>query len=134
MAKKFYVYSTLAASVDYAFHIPGGGDLPIMEHKVTVKGGAGVANSHLVTPKGVVTEISEQDAARLKEHPVFQIHQKNGFVEISSSSVDPDKAARDMTAKDNSAPVTPGDLPKDAQPTMGDSDDPLNTDGSSAKK
>lgn len=104
---KLYVYSTLAADVAYTNHQPGGGDLPIELPPVLVKGGAGVANDRFITPRGVVTEITEEDGEYLRANKLFQLHEKNGYVEISSAKVDPEKAAADMTGRDNSAPIVP---------------------------
>lgn len=120
---KLYVYSTLATDVAYTNHLQGGADLPIELPPVLVKGGAGVANDRLHTPRGVVTEITEEQAEYLRANKVFQLHEQNGFVEISSSKIDPDKAAADMTGRDNSAPIVPPDLPADSLPMGSDEDE-----------
>jgi len=62
---------------------------------VLVKGGAGVANDRLITPRGVVTEITEEQAEALRANPVFAMHEKNGFVQIGEAYVDPDKRRHD---------------------------------------
>ena len=112
---KLYVYSTLASDVNYTNHAEGGADMPIALPAVHVKGGAGVANDRIITPQGVVTEITEEQAEYLEANPVFQLHKKNGFVQVSSALVDPEKAAADMTRQDNSAPMTNADVPKDTE-------------------
>lgn len=117
MPKKLYVYSTLSSDVNYTNHVPGGGDLPIALPSVHIKGGAGVANDRLITPRGVVTEITEEEAEYLRANTVFQLHEQNGFVEISDVSIDPDKAAANLEGRDQSAPLVPQDLPADNQPT-----------------
>lgn len=114
---RMYVYSTLASDVAYTNHEQGGADLPIALPAVLIKGGAGVANERLVTPRGVVTEVTESDVEYLRKNPVFLMHEKNGFVEISAGKVDPDIAAADMTGRDNSAPIVDEDLPTDGRPT-----------------
>lgn len=119
MGNRLYVYSTLASDVAYTNHEQGGADLPVALPPVFIKGGAGVANDRLVTPRGVVTEVSEEQGAYLQANPVFQLHQKNGYVMIDSASVDPDKMAADMTGRDNSAPMVNQDLPGDMQPIVG---------------
>lgn len=116
MSKRLYVYSTLATDMAYTNHEKGGADLPIALPPVFIKGGAGVANDRLVTPRGVVTEISEEQAEYLQSNSIFQLHQKNGFVMIDTASVDPDKMAADMQGRDNSAPIVHADLPADTQP------------------
>lgn len=120
---KLYVYSTLSADVRYQNTAPGGADLPVVVSDVLVKGGAGVANDRLITPRGVVTEITEEQAEALRANPVFAMHEKNGFVQIGEAYVDPDKAAADMTGRDTSAPIVPEDLPADSLP-MGSEDAP----------
>lgn len=119
---KLYVYSTLASDVRYQNVIPGGADLPIVADDVLIRGGAGVANDRLVTPRGVATPISEAEAEALRANPVFQMHEKNGFVQISGEAIDPDKAAADMTGRDTSAPLVPEDLPPDQAPMGMDSE------------
>lgn len=114
---KLYVYSTLSSDMNYTNHAQGGADLPQALPPVFVKGGAGVANDRLITPRGVATEITEEQAEYLRANPLFQLHESNGYVQISADNVDPDKAAADMTGRDNSAPIVPQDLPADQQPT-----------------
>lgn len=118
---KLYVYSTLASDVLYQNHAPGGADLPVVISEVMVKGGAGVANDRLTTPRGVATEITEQQAEALRANPVFAMHEQNGFVQISDARVDADVAAADMTGRDNSAPIVPEDLKPEERP-VGDED------------
>lgn len=116
MSKKLYVFSTLAADVAYTNYAPGGADLPIDLPPVLIRGGAGVANDRLVTPRGVATDVTEEQAEYLRANPVFQMHEKNGFVTISASFADPDIVAADMTGRDRSAPVVPQDLTADETP------------------
>lgn len=114
---KLYVYSTLSSDMNYTNHAQGGADIPQALPPVYVKGGAGVANDRLITPRGVATEITEEQAEYLRANPLFQLHEKNGYVQISADAVDADKAAADMTGRDQSAPIVPQDLPADQQPT-----------------
>lgn len=107
--KILYVYSTLSSDVDYTNHQPGGGDMPIELPPVRIKGGAGVANDRLVTPRGVVTSVTEAEVEYLRANEVFKMHEKNGFVVISDYKDDPDNVAADMTGRDVSAPVVPQD-------------------------
>lgn len=103
-----YVISRLAAGVDYELYdlkTPNG--LPRLIETVTVKGGSDVADKKtLVTPLGVVTEITKKQAELLKKNPVFEIHQSNGVVEILDKLPDVEKEAANLD-KDDSAPVTP---------------------------
>lgn len=113
---KLYVYSTLAADVLYQNHAPGGADLPIVVSEVLVRGGAGIADNRLMTPRGIVTEITEAQAEALRQNPVFQMHEKNGFVQIESAKVDPEIKAADMTGRDQSAPLVPEDMRPEDRP------------------
>lgn len=115
---KIFVYSTLTCDQRYTNYVPGGGDLPVPVGSVFVKGGTGVADARLVTPRGVVTEVTEEELAILEANADFNLHRKNGFVEVSASKVDPEKAAADMEGRDASAPLVPADLPADLQPKV----------------
>lgn len=121
---KLYVYSTLSSDMNYTNHAQGGADLPQALPPVFVKGGAGVANDRLITPRGVATEITEEQAEYLRANVLFQLHEQNGFVQISDAKVDADVAAADMQGRDQSAPIVPQDLPNDQQPTQGDAENP----------
>ena len=118
-----HIISTLTNNNTYATYRKGGGDIPIVDKKVTIAGGANVAGKHLVTPQGVVTSVTNEELEFLKGHQNFQNHMKRGFVKIAKSSVsDPNKAAAGMEARDESAPITPddyGDDHKGAKPMTG---------------
>lgn len=107
MGKKVHVFSTLANDQSYNEFESGGGDMPILKRGVLIKGGTGVANSRLITPLGVVTEIDEEDLAMLEKNAVFQMHKKNGFITVRAKAADPEKVAADMNTSDPSAPRTP---------------------------
>lgn len=117
MSKQFYVFSTLSSDMRYQNHQPGGADLPVVIADVFVAGGAGVANDRLMTPRGVMTKVTEQEAEALRSNPIFKMHEQNGFVQISAAEGNPDKVAADMTGRDQSAPVVPQDLSPKDQPT-----------------
>ena len=99
MPKKLYVFSTLASDVAYTNHAAGGGDMPIDLPPVTIKGGAGIANERIVTPRGVATEVTEEQVEYLRQNEIFKLHEKNGFVMVSESAGDPDTVAADMTGR-----------------------------------
>lgn len=120
MSKKLFIFCTLASDVAYTNHEQGGGDLPVALPSVVIKGGAGVANDRIVTPRGVATTVTEEQVEYLRANPVFQLHEKNGFVMVSESYADPDTVAADMTGRDNSAPVVPQDnIAADAETIVG---------------
>lgn len=120
MSKKLYIFSTLASDVAYTNHEQGGADMPIDLPPVLIKGGAGVANDRIVTPRGVATTVTEEQVEYLRANKVFQLHEKNGFVMVSDTYADPDIVAADMTGRDNSAPVVPQDnIAPDADTVVG---------------
>lgn len=121
MGNKLYVYSTLTNDQRYRNYAQGGkNDMPRPIGEVFIAGGTGVAtnDNRMWTPRGVVTEITEEDRAILENNSDFKLHRENGFVEISEVLVDPEKAAADMTGRDESAPLVPQDLPEDMQPKI----------------
>lgn len=120
MSKTLIIFSTLASDVAYTNHSQGGGDMPIELPPVVVKGGAGVANDRLVTPRGVATRVTEEQVEYLRQNEIFKLHEKNGFVMVSESAGDPDTVAADMTGRDNSAPIVPQDnIAADAETVVG---------------
>lgn len=104
-----YVYSTLANDNRFAVYVQGGADLPRIERTILIKGGAGVADSRLVTPRGVVTTVTDDEVAALLDSPVFKRHLDRGFITVSDAKEDPESVAADMTSRDASAPVVPED-------------------------
>lgn len=104
-----FVASTLSAPTTYAGYRTGGGnDLPQIEHAVTIAGGAGLLNRNLITPQGVVTQVSDEDAEFLGKHQLFNFHKEGGYVQIlAKKPEDADAVAAEMNGQDPSAPVTP---------------------------
>lgn len=124
MSKEYYVFSTLAADTAYAAYIEGGADMPIQDHERTIliRGGAGVATKHLVTPYGVMTKVSEEELALLKKNAVFQLHMDNKFITIQDKAHDAELVVTGEGLKrDNSSPITPEDFvegEKGAKPVL----------------
>lgn len=107
--KPVYVYSTLSTDQLYTLYVRGGNDIPRPDKQILVKGGANVANKHLWTPRGVVTEITEEELALLRDNKLFQTHEKNGYVKVDKAKVEVEKAVSDMEPRDESSPLQPGD-------------------------
>jgi hypothetical protein len=109
-----YVVSTLTAPQEYTGWERGASRLPSKKKTVRINGGANLANRHLVTPEGgIVTRLQEGDAAFLKSHKIFLLHEKNGFVKILNQLVlppDGGKESLDMAKRDQSSPDTPADF------------------------
>lgn len=117
MAKLLCVFSTLASSNEYADYRPPAtpGQSPVKGDFVVIKGGAGVANANLQTPRGVPTMVTEAQVALLKRNEVFKLHEKNGYVTIEEVDRPPtedvvEKAVANMTGRDTSAPLVPQDF------------------------
>ena len=105
-----FIYSTLSCNQRYVKYAEAAvGSLPREERAISIAGGANVANKNLITPRGVVTEVTDEDLALLKENKLFQIHVKNGFVTIEERKADVEKVASDMEARSQDAPITPED-------------------------
>ena len=58
-----YVYSTLSAPVSYECD----------GHMIRIEGGANIPNKFMLTPLGVVTNITDEEAVLLEQNRVFQI-------------------------------------------------------------
>lgn len=104
-----HVYSTLAADTIYASYVETGMDIRVPDRKVFINGGTGVASKHLVTPRGVVTEVTNEEVTFLRKNPVFQQHEKGGYIVIEDQEVKIEKVVANMVEKDVSAPLTPAD-------------------------
>ncbi len=121
-----YVYSTLAADVSYNHYInseivkslvpgiaPKATQIPLIEKAILIKGGAGVAPAgirRLETPLGIATSVSDEELELLEKNDVFQLHMKNGYIQVRRKKVDAEVVVADgMESRDVSAPVTPED-------------------------
>ena len=114
----FYVYSTATCPISYvSYQGNNSTDLGVIQKRadgtnmaVTVNGGHGVATKHLVTPKGVVTEVSDDDMDFLLQDRLFKKHMNAGFMSYDKKEVAASKKALDMAEKDGSAPLVPSDF------------------------
>lgn len=115
-----YVYSTLSNDQRYTSYSHRDGAAPQVDNSIFIAGKANVANKHLITPRGMVTEVTAEQLQALRRDLVFQQHVKNGFITISNAKADPEKIASGMTGRDESAPLVeqdfkPGEAPKGNQ-------------------
>lgn len=114
----FYVYSTATCPISYVVYESNtSSDLGVIKKRpdgtkisITIKGGHGVANKHFVTPRGVVTQVSDEDMEILLQDKSFTKHMNAGFMSYEKKEVSPDKKAASMAEKDGSAPLTPSDF------------------------
>lgn len=116
----YYVYSTATNSGSYVEYEKNASNELSIPKKwpngkpmvVTIKGGHGLSDKHFVTPKGVVTQVTDEEMEWLKTNPAFLRHMDRGFISYDKKKVAPEKKARDMEQKDNCAPLTPKDYEK----------------------
>jgi len=105
-----YVFSTLTEDQAYTEWNPGGGDMPVKGRSVLINGGANKSNRSLETPLGSATKVSDEELALLEKNQHFQRHRERGFVHVQKRKADVEHVAKDMTAKDRSAPLTDDEL------------------------
>lgn len=124
MSDKVYIFSTLTSSMEYRSHVSGGADLPAVDKSVLIVGGSNVPDKHLITQYGVMTTISAEDHAWLKDNEVFKLHEKNGYIQVRDKPADPEKvAASDMQSRDQSAPLVEEDFDEEKKPILNTGDD-----------
>lgn len=104
-----YIYSTLTADQLYTNYQSSTNGVPLATAKILIRGGANLMSKALVTPRGVVTEVTAEELAELKRNPMFDLHMKNGFIQISEAKMDVEAAVSDMVGRDQSAPIVEQD-------------------------
>jgi hypothetical protein len=124
-----YVISTMTNSVSYCRYRKVG-DLPILQDKVTIRGGAGLPSLKsgfgdqndtpdgipMWTAEGMVTPVSDENFDILKEHWLFVKHQEQGFIKVIKHDILGNykavkhEVADGMTKKDAHAQLTAGDI------------------------
>lgn len=115
------ILSTLSCAQEVAFtKTQGNGSLAIVK-KIHINGGANVADRKtLVTPAGVVTELTDEDFAALIETDFYKRQNAAGFlrpIETKGEADEPEK--KGMRKKDKSAQKTEADFNDGAKPTTG---------------
>lgn len=103
-----YIASTMSADVKYCVY----GKTPTGSHEVrrsiVILGKANVADKHFITKDGAVTKVSNEELAMLKDHPVFRMHEANGFIKVCATEGRAENL-KEMAKRDASAPKTPDD-------------------------
>jgi hypothetical protein len=106
-----YIYSTLSTDTAYATFSGGNGTELVKTSSVLIEGKANIANRKtLVTPKGVLTTITDAEYASIKDDYVFNLHIKNGFIQVETKKTDAENVAKNMTPKDKSSQKTKEDF------------------------
>jgi hypothetical protein len=107
-----YILSKLANTQIYTQYVKGTSDnLNIVSAEVEVKGGADVTNSNLITPEGVLTQVSAAQLDILKANKDFQRHLENGIVKYFNTQPNIEKTTKSMS-KDKSKQLTKDDYKK----------------------
>lgn len=127
---RYFVYSTLTASVRYCAGQPGEGGMIVPTDGILIEGGANVANKNLITPTGaVVTPVTGEELDLLRGDPTFQLHEANGYLKVSEHREDGEKVAgQDMKLRDESAPLTPEDFKPGEAPKVGEAEPAADAD------
>ena len=110
-----YVASKLSFDQKFVFYAKGDVRAPAVEiGSVVVRGRQNVRDPHtLVMPtSGAITEVTDEDAARLVADPMFADYRKNGMMEILNTGGDAKRAAKDLAEKDGAAQLTESDFKK----------------------
>jgi hypothetical protein len=120
MADK-YVFSTLSSDQAYSVVKSRADGSYDIVGSVLIRGGANVADKHFVTPRGVMTRITEDEFKAIENDTSFILHVANGYLKYEDAPADVEKVVADMEGRDQSAPLTPNDFgdndPEAAQPT-----------------
>lgn len=109
------IISTLTAGQNYHIYETGkDSNLNVIKKTIAIKGGANNARrggeSGVITPQGVITEVSEDDLALLMKDENFKLHLDGGHLKVSNEKVKVSKAVKDMKDKDESAPLVDKDF------------------------
>lgn len=107
-----HIYSTLSNDQAYTVYAKAENGNNLVEHVIHVAGKANVADRKtLITPRGVVTSVTAEQAALLGKCDMFKRHVDRGFITVSDKLASGDEVARSLTKADKSAPLTPATMP-----------------------
>lgn len=104
-----YIYSTASNDTVFPIWIKAAGSAQSIraaqhERKILIRGKANVINTQsLITPKGVVSEVTDDELAELQKMSAFNASVKAGFYTVEKKKVEVEKVVKDMTKKDKSA-------------------------------
>lgn len=118
-----FIFSTMTGGVEYAQYDMGNeNSLPRRIASVEIAGGANVPSRQLVTPRGVMTKVSDEEYKILLDVPVFQTHVNGGYIIVEDAPHAVEEVVKDMKPKDGSAPKTPSDFEEGKEPTHAEID------------
>lgn len=114
---KIYVISRASQDIEYCGWKTTKTGINEKSFSVVIKGGANIMNRDTMkTPKGVITEISQEELDFLNQNGAFLRHKKAGFMIVTKDRDEADDIKSKAGKKDNSAQLTPQDF-KDAGQT-----------------
>lgn len=110
-----FVFSTLTDSVNYPVYCKVTKDHSRILKDIFIKGGANLAaaKGEIITPRGFVTEVTDEELAALEENEVFQLHKTNGFITVEKKRHAVEKVVENMEPRDQVSPAIPADFKKD---------------------
>ena len=105
-----FITSRVSASNDYVLEWTSANGMKKAKRTFHVNGGADVINKKtLLTPSGVITEISDDELEALKKNdPLFCFHLNNNTLVIRGTEKEAEKAKTELE-KDKSSQLTPED-------------------------
>lgn len=118
-----FVFSTLTAPQAYTLFEDGVREVNLGERICVIKGGAGVANRNLVTPRGVATEVTDRQLELLNKCPSYLRHKAAGFIREESREIKIETAVSNMNERDESSPKTPEDYAEGDAPVVVNSEE-----------
>ena len=125
-----YIFSTLTNDQVYAnYKLPvGSRQQRLVAEKINskngifIEGGANlrkIADRSIVTPKGVMTKVSQDEYKYLCRCAGFVDHFEGGYIAIEAKEHKATDVAKNMKAKDKSAQKTKGDFKDGEAPKVG---------------
>ena len=116
-SKTFFIYSTLPCAQQYTLYAK---DQPnptvnVVDKHVLIEGGHGVANKNIITPYGVMTEVTEEQMEILNNVPQFKSHKEAGYISVRDKQDDVEKVADNLDKDSKDMPKSKKDLNKDVK-------------------
>lgn len=112
-----YIHSTASQDMIYRIYAEGRQNQATPIKDILIKGHANVTDPHtLVTPTGVVTEVSDEDLELLKKSAAFQRHVMHGFMKVLKDKSEFDGS--DLNARDKSAQLKDAEYAHDEDPRV----------------
>lgn len=112
MATRNYVYCTLANDQRYIERDKNRNVVAT----VFIAGKANVPNKHMLTARGVSTEVTDEQLSVLRKNKVFKLHEQNGYITVDARKADANKVSDSMNGNDPSQPDTSERLVAEKKP------------------